>query len=284
MTPEVRFDPNGVYSESGTGFVQAEIERLQAFSFPDRVSVAVVKDLTKGNLGGRAVVDVGCGPNPCFGDFLVSSGANYWGVDLNRGFLTSHRSTQKSIAPDEMPNRLVVGDALDLPFHRVDIGHARFLVENLRPDDRDKAVAELLRVSDRFVLIDYDWSNVEGTGDMRRFLLYSSVILTKKGTNILMGAGLERYVEDIAQDGGISIQTEVLRFSRKDAGSYEEVLPLARSLIKLAQSMGEINLSSTWYPMYARLSKKVKRELSKPESERGVFTPPDIVAVVARKD
>lgn len=134
------------YSEKGGVFDPEDERRRLGNLFPARVSSALIAEATMTGVNGiPRILDVACGPNPILAGVVASLGGKYTGLDLDPG--NAHLINLKNKGVDEV----VRGDALSLPFGNgsVHISHTRAFLAFLNFEQRDKAIGEIIRVTEK---------------------------------------------------------------------------------------------------------------------------------------
>ena len=127
---------------SGEGVPNEEIERLKNFAYPNQVSAQILGNM---DISGKIVADIGSGPNPELGEFILSKKGRYVPVDLRPEMLEELKESLES--GEDFYG--VIADVKQLPFANssVDIAHQRFVLMHLSEEGRLKAINELSRIT-----------------------------------------------------------------------------------------------------------------------------------------
>jgi ubiquinone/menaquinone biosynthesis C-methylase UbiE len=98
---------------------------------------------------GETLVDVGCGNGLAY-RHMIAAGLDYEGVDFTEKFLQKAREKHPEI-------RVHHASAFNMPYEdgERDIAYCQDLLEHISPNDVDKAIHEMMRVADKFVLISF---------------------------------------------------------------------------------------------------------------------------------
>lgn len=121
-----------------------------------RLSIDIIGSCSREMLGdslqGKTVLDVGAGPNIILGEYVRSKGGEYIAFDVSESYLREQKSS------GALP---VQGIVEELPFRTesVDVVHTRLVLMHLMPEQREKALAETIRVSkERSIFMEGDWA------------------------------------------------------------------------------------------------------------------------------
>jgi len=220
-----------------------EAERLSTMAeYADPISINSLKNYLK---TGSVIVDIGAGDSISLGDSFRNMGYKYIAVDQRTGAVEKHREAgfeaiQSSALDIDMPEK--ISDAV----------HSRFTLSWLSSEQRLMALNEMARISKnggKIVIIDYDWSSIEGPDALKQA---SSVAM-----DILENAGFDpNYGKKIAKD--IMLKSDfILENSKKQIsvvkddvipvyeGTLEECLPIfeqtATSILDYLCELGDLD-------------------------------------------
>ncbi len=162
---------------------------------------------------GVVVVDIGSGANPLLGESLVKQNPTlcYVAVDIEEDAVASQQQAgfeaYQSLAT-ELPLKLAAADVV----------HARFAFGWLDREARRRALGEMLRIgrdSSELVIIDYDWSVIEGPEPFRRLTARTREILESFRFDPACGTKLPAEIQTVLSGYGFGSQDFVLS-SRPD--------------------------------------------------------------------
>jgi ubiquinone/menaquinone biosynthesis C-methylase UbiE len=108
------------------------------------------KEILQKWLAGARVLEVGCGSGELGNDFCVDFKTEFYlGADYSAGMARDAKMVFPKL-------NFICADVVNLPFqdHSFDIVHSAFLFHHLKPEIRQKAIMEKLRVSKRAVIIE----------------------------------------------------------------------------------------------------------------------------------
>jgi hypothetical protein len=144
---------------------------MDALDFPHAVSTEVLGELEFGSL-----LDVGAGKDVRLAEHVVRQrGARYTALDFGReegpdGTTTFAEAMRARLRSAGLVATAVEGDVRDIPASvaPADVVHQRFVFMHLTPADRRRALAEMLRLAKRHVvLLDYAWRTFASTSHPR---------------------------------------------------------------------------------------------------------------------
>ncbi len=257
-------DSGNVY-QNQTGPLDAEADRLRNFDVPTQASIEAIGPIQ----AGTKVLDIGSGENLGFGGYVRAQGADYISLDIRHGSLI-----EQSIAG----GHAVEGDARALPFpeNSVDTAHARFVLAHFGHEDRGKIVAETLnslKPSGQAVLIDYDWTAIDGSEAMLRLRDF-----TLENVKIFDGKFGADSVGELGHNVAGQAGVYEVRTSSPHLVDYAPVLGLRQvTLRSLVMSGAGPDLIDQATSIFDRLVEEAESE------HPPGFRMPDMVAVVVTK-
>lgn len=247
-----------------------EIERLKQIEYPNFVSETL---FDKVDLKEKKILDVGSGPNIKLAEFVAKKQGMYVPLDIRADAL---KEMKDGLANTETPFYGVRGDVKSLPFAdgTFDIVHQRFVLMNISPETRAKALGEILRVSKKDVLLlEYNWRTLKSTESpeiIDRFRDLAFQMFAKFSTDPYMGEKFEQLFDEIDPHLNYSLQ----RFEREEsADNMPELMLHLQGFYRGAKDfLKDEKLAEDF--------KKLIEELKKSPIK---FAPPEIVVAIIKK-
>ena len=243
---------------------QEEIERLKHIEYPNFVSVAILDELA---LEGKSVLDSGAGPNTRLAEFVSKRGGTYVPMDMRGDVLADMK---EKLGREDVPFYGVRGDVRQLPFadKSFDIVHQRFVLMNIVPEARKRAVEEILRVAKgRALFLEYNWETMKSSEQpemLERFKDIALRLFGKFSTDPYMGGKFDELFATVDPDLQYSLQ----HFQREeDVANTPELLLNLRGFQQAAQNLLKDD----------ELSEDCKRLIEDLEKDPLKFAPPEIV-------
>ncbi len=136
-------------------YIMGPLQKVAALTpwFEERLSIeynAKIERTYKEWLSAATVLDVGCGPGKLSQEFPAKYGVKiYVGLDISSGMVRDAQA-------DNPKKSFLCGSVIRLPFRdkSFDIVHSTRLFHHLRPEIRDRAVVEQLRVARQAVIVE----------------------------------------------------------------------------------------------------------------------------------
>lgn len=137
---------------------------MDVLTFPHHVSREVLWDLEFTSL-----IDAGAGKDSRLAEYVVNErGARYTGIDIGREEVDGRSIPFTELLGDRLramgvAAELIEADVRALPpgVRPADVVHARFVLMHLSPDDRRRALEQMLRVARaHVVLLEYSWRTI----------------------------------------------------------------------------------------------------------------------------
>lgn len=247
-----------------------EIERLKWIEYPNFVSETLLNDF---NLKDKKVLDVGSGPNIKLAEFVTKKQGMYAPLDIRADAL---KEMKDGLANTETPFYGVRGDVKSLPFAdgTFDIVHQRFILMNISPETRAKALREILRVSEKDVLLlEYNWRTLKSTESpeiIDRFRDLAFQMFAKFSTDPYMGEKFEQLLKEVDPYLEYSLQS----FKREESvNNMAELMLNLRGFYKGAKD----------FLKDEKLAEDFKRLIEELKNSPIKFVPPEIVVVIIKK-
>lgn len=248
-----------------------EIERLKQIEYPNFVSETLLNEF---DLERKRMLDVGSGPNIKLAEFVARKRGMYVPLDIRGDVL---KEMKDGLANNETPFYGVRGDVKLLPFadNSFDIVHQRFVLMNVAPETRAKALGEILRVSKKdILLLEYNWRTLKSAESPKiidRFRDLSFQMFAKFSTDPYMGEKFEQLFNEVDPHLNYSLQN----LKREEsADNMPELMLNLRGFYKGAKDfLKDEKLAEDF--------KKLIEELKKSPIK---FAPPEIVAAVINKN
>lgn len=187
--------------EQGT-FGKIETERLL---LQDVILAPVSLDAI-GPVGpGAIVLDIGAGGSITLAKKIEELGATYVGVDISDASIASMRKNDISA---------IRASATQLPsiIGKIDVVHTRATSAWLPESERRKMYEELLRVGDKVVIINFDWTNCIATGKHGSSIISGlEHALTMGGFDTKYGSKQHEEISSaLIEDSSYKIETSVI--------------------------------------------------------------------------
>lgn len=206
------------------GVPSSEINRLQRQAeFANEVSKEL---LESEELAGKTLLDAGAGSSSAgFAQFVEDRGGQYIPLDLRAEMLHAlkEKRGETDRGEEEGFGAGVQGSIMELPFadESINLAHERFVLMHLSPDERKKAVSELMRVSkEKIFLVEFNWDSLASSSNDPRLLdfkKYSAELQKLSGIEPNMGDRLPELIEAAAPGKAYHLT----RFDR-DEGNYTD--------------------------------------------------------------
>ncbi|MFA6105307.1 MAG: class I SAM-dependent methyltransferase [Patescibacteria group bacterium] len=215
-----------------------ELERLKNTDFTHPL-YASAKTLESIDLADKKVLDVGSGPDQKMGSLVENRGGKYIALDYN----ASHLQTMKRSAEEkDLDIFFVRGDVKNLPIKEgsVDFAHERFVLMHLSPEDRKKAIKEIVATAkDTAFFLEYNWESLLSETHpeiINEFKKLAMEIMAKLKIQPYMGKLLETEVVTALSDTDEKYSTTNEIFERN--GKFgKEISAMIKSLIEVADKL-----------------------------------------------
>ena len=249
---------------------QEEIERLKQIEYPHLASEVLLNQF---NLEGQKILDVGAGPNTKLAEFVAGKKGVYMPLDIRIDMLKEMRV---KLFITDIPFFGITGDVKALPFanETFDFVHQRFVLMNIAPETRKKALEEALRVGkENILLLEYNWKTFRSTKNpetIERFKDLAFQMFARFSIDLYMGEKYRELLDSVDPHLNYSLRS----FKREEgvADTVELILILRIFYQGAKNVLKDENL--------AEESRKLREELEKSPIK---FVPPEIVTAIIKK-
>ncbi len=201
-----------------------ERKAMDRVEFSNGISRRILEDF---DLRGKKVLDAGSGDDPELGGFVANKEGIFIPLDIKSEVLDY-------LKPELKHFRGVQGDISELPFRtgEIDIANERFVIMHLRPEMKEEAVREMLRVAkEAAIFMEYDATSYSSDSDpeeIKEFMEIGRAILAAQGSDPAFGAHLGELFKEMG------IEAEFETHARPEDDYTDELLEMLDGMSRAA--------------------------------------------------
>lgn len=247
-----------------------EVERLKQIEYPNFVSEKILGDF---DLEGKKILDSGSGPNKKLAEFIKQKNGDYFPLDIRVQLL---KEMKNSLSTNEIPFYGTVADVKNLPYKNdaFDLVHQRFVLMNTNPNDHEKNINEIMRVTkNSAILLEYDWHELNSSENPEIIENYKNLameIFSHFKTDPYLGEKLEKLLLQINPNFNLTIN----KYKREE--SIDNISELILSLESFSGIAKNIIKDEVLTNRLINLKDSLEKKPIK-------FSPPSIVTAIINK-